>query len=198
MSTTDPFNLLLQGWQGDPLPWQITALNSDQSPRDVSLWVVMFTVKRNYGDTDAQAVYRYDVQMPATISDITRTGTTTSGSAIVTGLSTTSDLTLGQPITGTGIPGGTTLLSIDSGTQIHLSANATATGTPTIHFSTQGILSGELPDTTTQNMPVASYPFDTRVIIPGTSKPQRIIAGQIAIGLSVGTRITPYNLVILP
>jgi hypothetical protein len=129
MSTTDPFNVFLQGWQGDPLPWQITALNSDQSPRDVSLWIVMFTVKKNYTDTDDQAVYRLDVQMPAA--------------------------------------------------------------------STTGILSGELPDTVTQTMPVASFPFDVRVILPSTSKPQRIIAGKIGIGKSVGTRIVPYNLVIL-
>jgi hypothetical protein len=196
-ANSDSFNVFLQGWQGDPLKWQITALNSDQSPRDVSLWIVMFTVKRNYTDTDDQAVYKRDVQMPATISPITRTGTTVIGSAIVTALSTTSDLTLGQPVTGTGIPGGTTLLSIDSSSQIHLSANATANGTPTLSFITQGILSGELPDTNTQNMAVGSYPFDVRVIIPPSSKPQRIIAGKIGIGKSVGTRIVPYNLVIL-
>ena len=198
MSTTDPFNVFLQGWQGDPLPWTVMALNSDQSSRDVSLWIVMFTVKKNYTDTDDQAVYKRDVQMPTTILPITRTGTTTSGSPIVTALNATNDLTLGQPVTGTGIPSGTTLLSIDSGTQIRLSANPTASGTPTLSFITSGILSGELPDTVTQTMPVASYPFDLRVILPSTSKPQRIIAGKIGIGKSVGTRIVPYNLVILP
>jgi hypothetical protein len=130
MANDDPFNQILSGWQGDPLPWQVTALQSDGvTPMDVSLWIVMFTVKANYTDTDDQAIYRYDVQMPAA--------------------------------------------------------------------STAGVLSGELPDTVTQTMAPASYKFDVRVIIPPSSKPQRIYAGQIAIGKSVGTRITPYNLVVL-
>lgn len=37
----------------------------------------------------------------------------------------------GRAITGAGIPGGTTILSVDSATQIHMSANATATATVT-------------------------------------------------------------------
>ncbi len=68
---------------------------------------------------------------------IVRNGTLTSGSPIVTLLSATADLTLGAPVTGTGIPGGTTILSIDSSSQIHLSANATTTGVSSLTFTSQ-------------------------------------------------------------
>jgi hypothetical protein len=57
--------------------------------------------------------------------------TTTNGSAVVTMASTTG-LSAGMPITGTGIPASTTILSVDSATQITLSANATASGTVTL------------------------------------------------------------------
>lgn len=58
-----------------------------------------------------------------------RVGTTTSGSAVVTGLPSTADLVVGMHVRAdTGIPAGTTIASIDSATQITLSANATATG----------------------------------------------------------------------
>jgi hypothetical protein len=68
---------------------------------------------------------------------ITRAGTLTSGSPIVTGLAATSDLTLGQPVSGTGVPGGATVLSIDASNQIHLSANASASGSPLLTFTNQ-------------------------------------------------------------
>lgn len=54
------------------------------------------------------------------------TGTVTIGSNIVTGiLPSTAGLNVGNVITGAGIPTGTTITSIDSSTQIHISNNAT-------------------------------------------------------------------------
>ena len=67
------------------------------------------------------------------VSEIARTvndGATTSGSAIIT--SATAAFTagdVGKTIAGTGIPGGATILSRQSATQITASANATATAT---------------------------------------------------------------------
>ncbi len=54
---------------------------------------------------------------------------TTNASAVVTGMTQaqTSQLSVGQLVSGTGISGGTTVLSIQSGTGVTLSANATAT-----------------------------------------------------------------------
>lgn len=58
----------------------------------------------------------------------TVTGTTTTSSAIVTTIASTVGLYPRMPITGTGVPAATTILSVDSATQITLSANATANG----------------------------------------------------------------------
>ena len=55
-----------------------------------------------------------------------RTGEPTSGSAIISGLSSTSDLYPGMPVSGTGIPAGATILAIDSSSSITLSLPATA------------------------------------------------------------------------
>ena len=56
-------------------------------------------------------------------------GNTTSGSANVTGISSTTNIKVGMLVTGTGIPANTTVLSITSATAVVLTANATATGT---------------------------------------------------------------------
>lgn len=56
------------------------------------------------------------------------TGSTVSGNAVVSGTSiNTALLTVGQPITGAGIPAGTTIDSIISASSFELSANATTT-----------------------------------------------------------------------
>lgn len=54
---------------------------------------------------------------------------TTNGSAVITGMSLaqTSAVTPGQQVSGTGIAGGTTVLSVQPGVGVTLSANATAT-----------------------------------------------------------------------
>jgi hypothetical protein len=57
----------------------------------------------------------------------TFTGDTTNASAVVTNVSSTSGLYVGQAVSGTGIPASTRIKSIDSSSQITLTANATAT-----------------------------------------------------------------------
>ena len=54
-------------------------------------------------------------------------GAITKGSPVVTGILTTTGFETGWTVTGTGIPGNTTILSVDSNSQIHLSQNATST-----------------------------------------------------------------------
>jgi hypothetical protein len=56
----------------------------------------------------------------------TITGTISNGSAVVTAVSSTADLRFGQTVIGTGIPDDTYILSVDSGTQFTMSAEATA------------------------------------------------------------------------
>jgi hypothetical protein len=59
------------------------------------------------------------------------TGNFVSGSAIVTGIPSTANMIAGENLTGNlaPFPSGTTILSIDSASQIHMSANATANAT---------------------------------------------------------------------
>jgi hypothetical protein len=69
------------------------------------------------------------------VMTIQMTGTRVSGSAIITSLSSTSNMRAGYYVFGTGIASGTTVLSIDSGTQITLSANASSSGSSTVVVS---------------------------------------------------------------
>jgi len=64
-------------------------------------------------------------------------GTLTRNSPVVTGMITTAGFQAGWTVTGTGIPANTTILSVDSNSQIHLSQNATAGGGQALSFSVQ-------------------------------------------------------------
>jgi hypothetical protein len=73
----------------------------------------------------------------------TQTGTLTNGSPCVTGLSDTSLLQGALTVTGTGIPLGTYVLSIDSATQITLTQNATASGSQSLTCRIEPIMLAE-------------------------------------------------------
>ncbi len=62
------------------------------------------------------------------ITQVTVTGTLTSGSPVVTGIASTSVLVGGLGLSGTGVPSYSYVQSIDSPTQITLTQNATTTG----------------------------------------------------------------------
>lgn len=80
---------------------------------------------------------------------ITQSGSRTNSSPVITGLSDTSSMRAGMPVSGTGIPSSTTILTVDSGTQITLSGNATSTGTNDIVVAPHGVGDGS----TTFNVP---------------------------------------------
>ena len=85
-----------------------------------------------------------------TISALTKT----SGSAAVTAAAGTfSSEDVGRSVTGTGVPAGTTIASVSSGTAATLSANATATNTAaaTLGVATEAVTGyrGWSPETTT-------------------------------------------------
>jgi len=66
---------------------------------------------------------------------VSSSGTTTTGSAIITGIPSTALLQVGWEVSGTGIPSGAAIKSVDSLTQITMSVNATASGAPvTLQF----------------------------------------------------------------
>ncbi len=69
-----------------------------------------------------------------TSTSISRSTTTTSSSPTLT-LGSTTGILKGMSVVGTGIPADTIISSIDSGTEITLSANATASGTSIVTFN---------------------------------------------------------------
>lgn len=72
--------------------------------------------------------YRFTVEFDQ------QTGTSTNGSAVITGLSDTTGLDSTYMVTGTGINQDTYIQTVDSGTQVTLSQECTASGTVTITF----------------------------------------------------------------
>lgn len=75
-------------------------------------------------------------------------GTRTSGNATITSLSSTSNMRVGYYVFGVGISTGTTIISIDSGSQITLSTNATSSGIANVVVSPWLLNNGiiRLPD----------------------------------------------------
>jgi hypothetical protein len=85
----------------------------------------------------------------------------TAGSPVVTGIYSTDRLTPGWTITGNGIPAGATVVSVDSATQVTISASATLTG-PSQAVGFRGIA-------------LACFGDDPSMLISG----HRILAGNI-------------------
>lgn len=84
---------------------------------------------------------------------IQQTGTRSSGSAVITGLSSTTNMKVGYYVGGTGITNGSTIVSVDSSTQITISNNASSSGSNTVIVSGwaqgDGSTTFTLPDATT-------------------------------------------------
>ncbi len=82
------------------------------------------------------------------VPNISRAGTTTNTSPIITGISTTADFVVGMHLKGSGIPVNAKILTIDSGTQITMTVNATASASPTLAW----VPAGNNPDRLTFEM----------------------------------------------
>jgi hypothetical protein len=67
-------------------------------------------------------------------SPVTSTSNITSGSAVITGISSTALFQVYWSVTGTGIPGNAYITSIDSPSQVHINTSATATGAESLTF----------------------------------------------------------------
>lgn len=90
--------------------------------------------------TGGDPVHIYDgTGWDRTISD---TGTLTNGSDVVTGLTSTSQMQVGMALSGTGIPANTTIASVDTSTQITMSAPATASGAHPLTFYVNAPITG--------------------------------------------------------
>ncbi|GLR91295.1 hypothetical protein [Bradyrhizobium iriomotense] len=89
---------------------------------------------------------------------IRQNGTLTNASPVVTGLSDTtngsgSPISPGMPVSGTGIPAGTVVQSVDNSTQVTLSQNATTTASTALVFAPYGVGDGS----TTFGLPNRAY-----------------------------------------
>jgi hypothetical protein len=73
---------------------------------------------------------------------IQQSGVTTNGSAVFIGLSDTSNMSPGMPLSGIAVPGSTVVQSVDSSTQVTMSANATSSATTPLVFAPYGVGDG--------------------------------------------------------
>ena len=102
------------------------------------------------------------------------TTTVTSGSTAVTLSASNASIKVGQLIAGTGIPFPTTYVAAISGTSLTLSANATATGTPTLSFFTpHGVVVGG-----GNNQATGSYSFIGGGGDAGTAANRNVASGD--------------------
>lgn len=117
-----------------PQPSQVFGSADDQSRAWIALatregkqFYKMASSNGGWQNLHKEYIFQTDV--------VTDTGTTTSGSAVITGLADTSGLTDGNYMaSGTGIPYEAIVLSVDSGTQVTLNRPCTASGTVSITF----------------------------------------------------------------
>ena len=85
------------------------------------------------------------------VMSMTTSGTRSNGNPVVTSIPSTANMQAGYYVFGTGINTGTTILTVDSPTQITLSAGAASSGTSSFFVSPYLMNTGtiKLPDTTT-------------------------------------------------
>lgn len=114
---------------GSANPANVTAIY-DAAAQSLS---VSFQEAIGSKDTPVYGAAFLDPSSPSTSGGLTLSGTTTSGSNVVSFSSGTTTLGLlaGQTVTGSGIQAGTTVLSVDSSSQVTLSQAATATSLAT-------------------------------------------------------------------
>lgn len=127
-----------------PINWP----NTSGVPVGTVIDVAGFVAPTNYAFAYGQAVSR--AAFPALFSSLTlaQTGSISSGSPDITGLSDTTQLGFGMPVESIGIPGGATLLRC-SPTSCTMNTNATTTRSGTMTFFAYGSGDGS----TTFNLP---------------------------------------------
>jgi hypothetical protein len=96
---------------------------------------------------------------------ISQTGTRGAGSPTITGLSSTTGMKAGYYAFGTGIASGTTIVSVDSASQITLSANSASSGSSTVAVSPWLLNTGTiaLPNLTTAGRFIRSRTSSTLI-----------------------------------
>ena len=128
------------------------------------------------GPTEIQLSANLNLQVTGgtTAPSLTYTGTTVLDSTTISSMSGTTNIASGMVITGTGIPYGTTVLSVVSSSSITITQKATVSGTATFTFSTN-------PESAYLN---ATTPYFTSTVyeglmISGTSIPRDTTINEV-------------------
>lgn len=103
--------------------------NTDVVQQLALLNAVGYELSREFDWQKLATEYRF------TVSSSSLSSTTTSGSAVITGISSTTGLDTTYLVTGTGIPTDTYIQSVDSSTQVTLTQAATASGAVTLNYN---------------------------------------------------------------
>ena len=80
---------------------------------------------------------------PVASSSISFAGTLTTGSSLVTGVISTAGMFAGEDVSGTGLPSGVTILTVNSANSLTLSAPATASGAESLTATADGYQQAE-------------------------------------------------------
>lgn len=123
---------LLEALDGSDVAWQSPV--TSYVPTGTVLEYAAITAPTGYLLCDGSAVSRTTYATLLATITIAENGVKVNGSPVITGLASTAGLDAGMPVEGPGIPGSTTILSVDSSTQITMSANATLNSTGFIAF----------------------------------------------------------------
>jgi Flp pilus assembly protein TadG len=125
------------------------------------------------------------VGTPIPTAQIGITGTLTNSNASVTGITpNTTGLSVGMAVSGTGIAAGTKVLTVNSSTQITLSANATASGSKALTIQRVGTVTSGT-NTITVMLPNTTGVTGLADIVPGM-----LISGT---GIPAGAYVTAVN-----
>lgn len=132
-----------------------------------------------YGQAVSRTTY---ADLFAAIS-ISQSGNTHSGTAVIDGLTSTTGMAAGMPVSGTGVGSSALILTVDSSTQITLDTNSTATATVTIAVIPFGIGDGS----TTFNVPdLRGRALVARDDMGGSAASRVTTASSAVNGLRVG------------
>lgn len=119
---------------GADTTWLQISGNLQGVPAGTVIWSAGYPLPTGYLRCDGAAISRTTFLSLRNSITNTQNGHTTNTSAVVTALTSTSGLYAGMPVEGANIPLATTILTIDSGTQVTLSHSATGTATSPITF----------------------------------------------------------------
>ena len=143
---------------------------------------------------------------PVAASATSFTGTLTTGSSLITGVTSTAGMFAGEEVAGPGLPSGVTILTVDSATTLTVSALATANGAESLTVTADGYQqaaqTGQLSFTVTFDRPInaPSAVFTGTLtinqnVVTGIASTAPLFVGESLIGngIPLDTTITKIN-----